>query len=215
MGVKERKESNRQRIQADIIDAGEQIFFSEGIQKATMDRIAALAEVSKTTLYNYYKSKTELIVAINIKGARIHEKQMVKIFESGDSVKNIIKDILLSYVEFYEAFPQYFDIANYLIANKVKVDELNETLKREHEEIEASFTNWLDLFDRGKAEGVIRKDVNPLNVGILSWLQMRALLTSDFVLQEIEASHNITKKELLDEHFTIIFNGILEPSHSI
>jgi AcrR family transcriptional regulator len=54
--LKEKKQQKRTAILA----AAQQVFLSEGFTGAGMDRIAAVAEVTKQTVYRYFPSKEEL-----------------------------------------------------------------------------------------------------------------------------------------------------------
>ncbi|MEO8168159.1 MAG: helix-turn-helix domain-containing protein, partial [bacterium] len=60
MGIIERKEREKEHRREDIIAAAQKIFFEKGLPSATMDEIAEAAELSKGTLYLYYKSKEDL-----------------------------------------------------------------------------------------------------------------------------------------------------------
>ena len=64
MGITERREREKEQRHNDIIDAAEKVFFSRGLEHATMDNVAVEAELSKGTLYLYFKSKEELYLAI-------------------------------------------------------------------------------------------------------------------------------------------------------
>ncbi len=50
--------------QRSILDHAAQVFAEQGMEKASMSRIATVAEVSKALLYHYYPSKDALIFAI-------------------------------------------------------------------------------------------------------------------------------------------------------
>ena len=47
-----------------ILEAAKKIFFKEGYAKATMDSIAKCAEITKPTVYQYFKSKDELFFSL-------------------------------------------------------------------------------------------------------------------------------------------------------
>ena len=47
-----------------IINAAEDVFTKKGFDEARMDDIAEQTGLSKGTLYNYFKSKDDLIIAI-------------------------------------------------------------------------------------------------------------------------------------------------------
>lgn len=47
-----------------LIETAERLFYAEGIRSVGIDRIIAEAGVAKMTLYNHFKSKDELILAV-------------------------------------------------------------------------------------------------------------------------------------------------------
>ena len=57
MGITERKEREKLQRREDILNAAERVFFSKGHKNSTMDDVAEEAELSKGTLYLYFKSK--------------------------------------------------------------------------------------------------------------------------------------------------------------
>lgn len=46
------------------METAERLFYSEGVRSVGIDRIIAEAEVAKTSLYNHFKSKDDLILAV-------------------------------------------------------------------------------------------------------------------------------------------------------
>ena len=71
MGIAERKEREKEQRRNDIIDAAERIFFKNGAENSTMDDVAREAELSKGTLYLYFRSKEDLQFAISVRGSDI------------------------------------------------------------------------------------------------------------------------------------------------
>lgn len=64
MGIEERKQRERERRRQNIINAAETVFSHYSFEASTMDNVAAEAELSKGTLYLYFKNKQELCMAI-------------------------------------------------------------------------------------------------------------------------------------------------------
>jgi len=60
-GLRERK---KLKTQAAIVESAKRLFLSEGYAKTTMNDIAFDCDVGVGTLYNYYKSKAELLIEI-------------------------------------------------------------------------------------------------------------------------------------------------------
>src|SRR5262249_28540717 len=64
MGVKERRERERQAVRQDIIDAARDLFIEEGYDKTSMRRVAEKIEDSPTTIYLYFSDKKELLQCV-------------------------------------------------------------------------------------------------------------------------------------------------------
>ncbi len=64
MGVRERKEREREQRRFDILESARLAFEKYGLEHTSMDRIASEAELAKGTLYLYFKNRDELIMAL-------------------------------------------------------------------------------------------------------------------------------------------------------
>jgi len=76
MGIKERKEREKQLRKQQILEAAKKVFSSKGYNNTTMEEIANEAELSPGTLYLYFKSKEELNASISIEVLRFLDKKM-------------------------------------------------------------------------------------------------------------------------------------------
>lgn len=56
-------EANKERKRRDILIAAQEVFLSEGYVSASMDKIAAQAQMTKQTVYRYFPSKVDLFQA--------------------------------------------------------------------------------------------------------------------------------------------------------
>jgi AcrR family transcriptional regulator len=56
------RERNRQKVRQRIIAAAAELFGSGGYSQTTMDDIAAKAEISRATLFNYFPTKDALLI---------------------------------------------------------------------------------------------------------------------------------------------------------
>ncbi|TYP93404.1 transcriptional regulator, TetR family [Fodinibius salinus] len=110
MGKEERKKREKKRRCNQIIDAAEQVIFSKGLEKATMDEIAEEAELSKGTLYLYFENKTELYIAITQRGSDMLNSRFTKIFSEAHDQKGLelIREMGETYLDFVREYPNYF-----------------------------------------------------------------------------------------------------------
>lgn len=66
MGINERKKREKQERREMILKAAKEIFMLHGYKLATIEEIAAKAELSPATIYLYFKNKDELYVTLNL-----------------------------------------------------------------------------------------------------------------------------------------------------
>ncbi len=209
MGIKERKERERIRYRNEIIDAAEELFFKKGINQTTMDNIASMAEISKTTLYSHFKSKDELIYAVHVRGEEMFFEITMSAFNSIKDTKAAIKGFLTAIISYHKQYPDYFEMSYYVTANNIKVDSKNVDLLKEEEHQDIVLNKWIELFERGKKEGIVRKDVKPINIGIIVWIQLSSfLIMSNIHAEEINRQFGITKDQLIEDYYELFFNGI-------
>jgi AcrR family transcriptional regulator len=79
--------SQKQRI----IEGGEELFLKAGIKSVTMDDIARHLGMSKKTIYQFFKDKNELVIALVKKKLQDDEDQMSAIIsQSGNVIEEMI-----------------------------------------------------------------------------------------------------------------------------
>ncbi len=75
MGIVERREKEKNRMKEKIIKASIKIFVKNGYENTSMRKIAQEIEYSPTTIYLYFKNKTELFY-------HIHESLFEKLYKN-------------------------------------------------------------------------------------------------------------------------------------
>jgi AcrR family transcriptional regulator len=114
MSQRDRKERERQARIELILKAGARVFAKEGYHDASMDMIAEEAELGKSTLYYYYKSKDELLLAVL---ANSVEQFFINLESDFNRIKDPIaqiRNVIYRSVEFFEENPDYFTLYLYL-----------------------------------------------------------------------------------------------------
>ncbi len=205
MGISDRKKREKEKRRNDIIDAAEKVFFSKGKAQSTMDDIAEEAELSKGTLYLYFKSKEDLYLAINIRGLHILEdifKNSVKEVETGlDKVRAIGR----AYYRFSQEYSDYFNALMYFDSAEMTQshDNINET-EWIHKELDP-LDILIDAIRQGHNDGSIQKKYDPVKTSVILWGQstgiIQLLLAKGEHLQE---EHGIDMKELIEYYFDTI-----------
>ncbi len=96
-GLRERQKAGRRR---DILAAASQLFRKHGFADTSVEAIAALAEVGTGTVYNYFSSKGDLLMAlVALDGEQARAKGERYIKRVHDDVQEAIFGLLAMYVD--------------------------------------------------------------------------------------------------------------------
>lgn len=117
MGIKERKQRERNaRVQL-ILQAGLAAFAKYGYHGTSMDLIAGEAELGKATLYYYFKSKDELLLGILKNGLTSFFNRLEAAWQGIDSPVEKIKIVTEIAADFFRENPDYFKLYNYMASH--------------------------------------------------------------------------------------------------
>ncbi len=211
MGIAERKIREKERRRNEIIIAAEEVIFSKGYENATMEEIAERAELSKGTLYLYFKSKEELYAAISIKAQQILIKKFLEAI--GDKKTGIeqIRAVGWAFFDFMEHNFDYFksmmhfqpvisDLKNHTFAESEKNQFSNVPLRKVAEVIE-----------NGRNDGSIRKELDPYKTSILLMAQSYGVFMTISELREKLLESEFYKPHELFENYINLMYYALSP----
>jgi TetR/AcrR family transcriptional regulator len=188
MGIPERKEREKGHRREEILDAAQYVFFEKGLYVATMDEIAEKAELSKGTLYLYYKSKEDLYLAVMMRGTEILRDKFTAVIKSGESAAKMLVALGDAYVSYFNDHREYFRMIHFMQTpqfHKLVTDEMKlscGTLNRHVWDLVNG------ILQRCIDEGIIRKNLNPVELGIILWSSATALML------RIDSEHLIWKE---------------------
>jgi TetR/AcrR family transcriptional regulator len=167
MGIIERKEREKIQRKNDIINAAEEVFFSKGINFATMDDVAEKAELSKGTIYLYFKNKEELYLAIACRALEI----LYQMFEKATAKEKIglhkVRAIGQAYYQYSNKYSNYFHtILHYEVSrfdsalSAPMLDECHKIGQKVMQQVAAAI-------ETGIHDKSIRADLNPIRTAYL------------------------------------------------
>ena len=210
MGITERREREKEQRKNDIVDAAERVFFKKGHENATMDDVASEAELSKGTLYLYFKNKEELYLAIHLRGNRI----LHSLFEK--AIKNIktgiekTRAIGRAYVAFYNEYPDYFNAMLYFESHDIDFDDQDSVANECLIEGKATLELLVESIITGIKDGSIRADIDPIKTAINLWGQTTGVLQVASLKEKIVLMKNfdICAQDVIDYCFDLIYHSL-------
>jgi len=134
-----------------------------------MDEVAEEAELSKGTLYLYFKSKEELYLAINTRGLAIMEKMFLEGAKQGNTGLEKVDLIGDAYSKFYQKYPDYFDAMIYYDLNEINLDKNAACAQECHQHAMRALEIVAEAIAAGIKDGTIRSDLNPMHAAMVLW----------------------------------------------
>ena len=178
MGTEERKAREKERRRNNIIDAAEKVIFNKGLDQATMEEIAEQAELSKGTLYLYFKNKNELYMAITQRGSDMLNRRFSKIFTGDHTGIELIRLMGETYLDFVRNNPDYFNAFIYYEslkdAEELENSEMAQTCESNMREAMSYMVRCLQI---GMQDGTIDDSYDPKELAILIWASTRGITT--------------------------------------
>lgn len=91
-----------------ILEAARKLFQKNGIDGTTMDDIAKHADYSKTTIYNYFGSKEDLVSHLLYQGADLLKTRIQEDAEKSDSFTEFYEKLTKTIVALHSKHPIYY-----------------------------------------------------------------------------------------------------------
>lgn len=173
MGINERKERERDAVKDLILSAAREIFLSEGYENTSIRKIANKIEYSPGTIYNHFKDKNELLLALHDKA---FECKIEALFHSVQDISDPLERLKAtgrSYLRYGLDNPQDYELMFILSCT---MDAL--AMKEEFWQDGAAAINMLK---QNIAEcmdaGYFRKDLDTDQISLLLWSQVHGLVS--------------------------------------
>ncbi|MEL7833455.1 TetR/AcrR family transcriptional regulator [Fodinibius sp. Rm-B-1B1-1] len=196
MGKKDRKAREKERRRNQILDAAEKVIFSQSLEQATMDEIAEEAELSKGTLYLYFKNKTELYIAITQRGSDLLNSKFAKVFSGAHDHTGLelIRKMGETYLDFVREYPNYFTAFMYYESlSDVKVLEDSTYAEQCDQNRREALNFMIRALQIGMQDGSVDDQYEPKELATIIFASTRGLTAM------VHASGRGHHAQLLDE----------------
>jgi len=176
MGIIERKEREKQMRRDLILQSAEAVFFEKGLRAATIDDIAAKAEVSKGTIYLYFSSKEDLYYSLISHGLSV----LLKIFQDSKPEERRPWEAITGFSEAYFRFSQEQSYLYKMLAateDPVVSEQVSPEVLSQLQQTSDHVLSYVAQFvQKGIETGDFRKDVLPYDAVILFWVSLSGIL---------------------------------------
>jgi len=198
MGIHERKLREKENRVRQIINAAEDIFFSKGVDTATIDEIAKRAEISKGTVYLYFKSKEELVATVFGRALNILQDFIKESMAGKKNGLDKISGIGKAYIKFSQTYPDYFSLMFITPKTQNCIDQGANALSM-----------VAQIITEGQKDGSIRPRLPPMQTAVVLWGQLHGVLAisaNEKVCMMERFSFSL--EDLVQECIDVAINGL-------
>lgn len=214
MTVAKRRAREKQERRVTIVDAAEKVFSDKGFEQATMDDIAAAAELSKGTLYLYFKSKDDLFAALSSRVVESAVHDFENLATSAATGLAALQAMMQRHAELILANPAHFRTMVGRLASGHLFDDSTPEFCRYHGLIDRVVMAFITAIERGKKDGTMRPGLDPAQVsgqlwgGFLGTMLIR--INSDVMSRRSSRPVNFCK--FVDGFIDLVCNGLAPTS---
>jgi AcrR family transcriptional regulator len=206
MGISERKSREKENRIKQIRDSAAALFYKKGYAATTIEEIAALAEISKATIYLYFKSKDDLYYSLVEPSLDRLSKRLIAIAEMKELDPEIrIRNVVAATYDFYEGDPDAYHLVSRYEASgfskllsKDKLDHLKELMSSNINQVEIVIAD-------GIASGRFYES-NPKMTAIIIWNTFMGII--QFQENRLAEGSSDYRRPTIDGAVEIILQGI-------
>ena len=207
MGIAERKIKEKQTRINQITGSAGFVFSQKGYEKATMDEIAKRAQISKATIYLYFKTKEDLFYELFREKLNELSKNLIKIRKKNEDPEEMVRSIVRYSFEFYSKYP---DI--YQLISRFKAAEANKVLSADKvthlEEIMSLNLKQVAMaIEKGIKKGIF-KEMDPTVGAVIFWNMFLGVL--QYQENRLELGKNDYRKSTLEASVDCLLLGMIK-----
>jgi len=211
MGIKERKERHKEDLKARILQAAKKLFVTEGYEATSIRKIAAEIEFSPTTIYLYYKDKTDIAYALHQEGFGLLRERFSALAYVDDPFERL-KAMGRGYIQFAVDHPDFYELM-FIMKEPMQYLQAHHP-EEEWPEGERVFNGLMQTVEGCKDNGYFA-GMNTEELAMLSWSVVHGLcslhITSHFKhIAENCSEVAIVKQDTLLESVFQAYLQILE-----
>ena len=207
MGIKERKEREKERRRQQIMVAAKRVFSVKNFNRATMEDIAKEAELSPGTIYLYFKNKEELFASLSLRILHYMSIRLEQVHnENFQEPEEKIKALKQALYEVYEFDPIVL-INMFHLQSSETLRNLSPHLLSEIKDLSrSSFRSMAKIFEEGIKKGDFM-DRHPVALADIVWALFSGVVLWEESKRLIDSKKDFLKSTL-DIAFEIFSRGI-------
>jgi AcrR family transcriptional regulator len=205
-----RREEEKERRRADIVDAAERLYAEVGWDAVTMDIVAKRARISRALIYVYFRDKNDLLLAIIERSLTELRQRFEAAVTTHAKGIDKVQAIGHAYVLFQQEKPYSFDACSRFHVHQAEGNPAEDPCARAGDAVMAVIVRTLV---QGQADGSIRKDLgNPGQVAVMLWAFTHGLIQIATNKSQEIARQGVEVAQLMAGSFAMIRYMLAAPA---
>jgi AcrR family transcriptional regulator len=207
--IAERRQEEKERRRAEILDAAEAVVGEGSWDELTMDQVARKARLSRALVYVYFKDKTDLLFGLGERALLALRKRFEEAIERGRRGLDQVLGMGRAYIAFSQEFPVYFDVMARCELAGQDATEFEGNEEACHQGGSAVRALIVSALQTGIRDGSVRADVGDLKtVAFILWGFTHGVIQLAATKSRVIADEGIQAKELMDQTLTMATRSI-------
>ncbi len=207
--IAERRQEERERRRAEILDAAEAVGAEVGWDALTMEQVARRARLSRALLYVYFKDKKELMFGVSERGLALLAERFRQAVARGRTGLEQMVGIGRAYMAFAQEFPVHFDT---MARCELQPGELAELTPSEQACLASGHSVqalMVGVLQAGIADGSVRADLgDPKLVANVLWGFTHGVIQLVATKGQFLAADGVDARQLMDQALTMATHAL-------
>jgi AcrR family transcriptional regulator len=110
MGIRERRDRERQELRTDILAAARRIAFHEGWNAVSIRKIAEVIEYSPPTIYEHFTNKEAILLALMVEGVTLLIADLRRVQDTAADPQAALLAMARAYLQFAWQHPELYQV---------------------------------------------------------------------------------------------------------
>jgi AcrR family transcriptional regulator len=205
----ERRQEEKERRRAEILDAAEAVTSEVGWDDLTMEQLARRARLSRALVYVYFKDKDDLMFGLCERALATLKQRFDEAVSRNKSGLDQIIAIGRAYIAFAQEFPVYFDIKSRCDVREANLADASPNEAACRTVADSILALMVAVLERGVRDGTIRADIgNRMLVATALWGFTHGVVQLSVSKAKLMAHHGVGVRELLDQAMAMAIRAV-------
>jgi len=208
MGIAERRKREKDLRRNLAMDAAMAIYNEEGYHAITIDKIAGRSELSRASLYLYFKNKDDILTKAIVSHAEYFIRILQELYDNREFLKEMLLQELWSrFIIFYEKEPDAFNAYSYFLQSEMIINlpkEMRDIISKSGSKVVKLQHN---IIEYGIQEGIFL-ECNPMTLSEVIWTSFLGIINLERSKQIL--AHKNYFKSTCDLALKVLLRGILK-----